>query len=1160
MHMSWSPRPLSSKNLPAAALAAALIFGAACQPDIDTDPLPPQNTTRAVFDPTTSTIPVPNSAALDADGTLRSLGMSTGADQVFNTWFDQLNGWLPETPITIPFSAALDEATLTSDNIKLYSITATGLTELPATFVYATLPAEGNPTPARATVTVVPAAPLAYGTSYGVVVTDGVKDTAGLSIRQDSAIFFALDEGPIVDEDGNIMVPQLRPAGDASDADRAADIATAKSLEGLRRVLRPFYEQLKATDVGGSKVTRDRIVTAFSWRTTVDVFTVLDSTTGTIPLPNTLAMEADGTFPARALPTLSQYNAELKVYQDAVDAGTDPLPARPERTAQVYFDQYLDGLHGWPNAVASIPVELPVSGAIDPASITADSIQLYELNADGSATRITELTVEFVAERKVIKILPTNNFKLDANYFALATRDIKTPDGKNLLPPAAVLLAMQPDPVVNAEGKSLVARVSDGQAAQIAGVQTLLKPAMAAISAEAGLGYDQLSSVWTWFTWKDPFVQFDPTTGDIPFPNAFLVNSMTGLINLPTAGVSGLQAALFQEFNTRDGFSVLGGAWLTITGELDETTLTTFTGTPNSNNGGAIGFGYVDGLPKLIAGDTGYEVKYFKDDHKLFIQPLFPLRKSVTHAAIISERIKGTNGLSVQPTPVTVFLGSPAPLVDDAGKSLVAQLDDATAATLEPARGSYKQLFELGGPLLTGDDRETIAGMFAFSTDNANTPMQRQRAMAARKVADDDAGAMVRACVATGDCIADPNYVVNPGAAYAGDFSGGAPQNFSNIAAIQFAGELESANFLDLATGTLKPYADAAAQKIGVTVYVPKTVIGTCEAPFDTIVVAHGVGGWRLSANAIANDLAASCLATVAIDFPLHGGRIAGSSNLHPKTYPAGSGANFLSADVLRTKSNFLQAASDLFTLTESIKAGELENLVTGAGDTFSGNIGYLGISLGSIIGTSVITSDPNLEVVVLNVPSGKLSYYITEMSNIGQGLRDTLTMLLMTTADSFLFAQTVSLVQWALDFVDPVSAAPYMLTSTLNVVNFDPATGMFSNAKNGADDVKVTPAKILIQMAQDDQTTPNVGTRQLYDSILMLVPAAQRPNQPLYPLEKATFNAEHAFILTTDTQAASFKASSCARRQAAAWLSSGLTTGTAAVPAALEATPCVAN
>lgn len=1165
--MSWSHR---RSNLSVAALAATMIFGAACQPNIDSDPEPTGTSTRAVFDPATSTIPVPNSAALDAkDGTLRPLGMFTGAGAVFSAWFDQLNGWLPETPITVPFSAELDQATLTSDNIKFYEIGADGaLTELPATFVYTALPE--NPTPARATVTVVPAAPLGYGKAYGVVVLNvrydsmgeeidgsGVRDMAGERVTQDSAIFFGLDAGPIVAEDQKtINVPQLRPAGDATEEEIAEAMETALSLEGLRKVLAPFYTQLKA---GGVK--REQIATAFVWRTTTDTFTVLDPATATIPLPNSLALEADGTFPAAALPALRTYNAELKVFQDAVDAGTMPLPTRPELTAQVYFDQYLDSLHGWPNAVASLPIELPLSGDIDPATLTADSVQLWERNADGSAARVTDVTVAYIPERKVIKLTPAANFKLNQDYFAFVTRDVKGGNGKPLLPPTAILLAMQPDPVLGPDGKSIVPRVNDAQAASIAGVQALLKPSMDAIRTNASLDYDQLASVWTWFTWKDPFVQFDPTTGDIPFPNAFLVNSQTGLINLPTAGASGLQAALFQEFNTRDGFSVLGGAWLTIAGELDESTLVGFTGSPASNNDGSIALGYVDGLPRLLPGDSAYTIKYFKDASKLFIQPTLPLRKSLTHAAIISDRIKGTNGLPVKPTPVTVFLGSPAPLADAEGKSLVAQLNDATAAQLEPGRNQYKQLFEVGAPLLTGDDRKSIAGMFAFSTDNANTPMQRQRAMAARKVADGGAGQMERACAAVaGGCVNDPNYVTDPGAAYAGDFSGGTPQDFSNIAAIQFAGELAVPNFLDLTTGTLKPYMDAAAQKIGVTVYVPKTVAGTCEAPFDVVLVQHGVGGWRLSANAIANDLAASCLATVAIDFPLHGGRIPGAASLHPKTYPMGSGANFLTADVLRTKNHFIQAASDVFTLTEAIRLGELEDLIPAGGGVFSGKMGYLGISLGSIIGTSVIASDPNLEVAVLNVPSGKLSYFITEDSNIGQGLRDTLTQLLMTTAESFLFAQTISLVQWSLDFVDPVAAAPYMLTNTLNVLTFDPATGMFANARANDADVKVAPAKLLIQMAANDQTTPNIGTRQLYDALLMLVAVNQRPNQPLYPLEKATFMAEHGFIGTTSTSAPSFKAASCARRQAAAWLVSGLDTGTPAVPANLEATPCVAN
>ena len=1104
----------------------ALLFGAtalgACAPDIEQKPEPPARVS-AIFDPVTSTIPLPNNAAIDpADGTLRDLPTigRMDAEGEFAAWLTQLHGWLPETGIEIPFSGELDEASLNDDTIKLYEIGAMGaLTELAKTVTYAK---RDNGT---SVVTIVPASALRPGQDYAALATTEIKDTKGDTILAPSALFVALNGSDIIDPESQaITLPQLKDSPE-----------TAASLQGLHRTLKPIIGAVEAGQVkgaGGQTLSRKQIAVAFTWKTAVDPFTVLDPATATIPLPNTLALDADGTFPAAALPALRAYNQAVQDFRD------QKIPAAPSVTAQVWFDQYLDSLHGWPTSKDSLPVELPISGDLDPATVNGDTVQLWRRTAQG-AERVEGVTVAFVKaqEGSIHKIRLTLPADLDygGDYFAFATTGIKGTNGLKLLPPAPMYMALQPHPVIDEQGNSLVSRLATPQAQAIHGVKQVLTPAMEAIKANTALTHKDLASVWSWFSWKDPFIVFDPTTGDIPIPNAFLIDATTGKVNLPTQGAQGLQLALFNELNSRDGFSVLGDAWFSVIGELDPATVTLYT----QGSEGSIAMAQRPRVvPELMGADT-IELDYVKDYNKVLIRMKRPLAKSTLHVGIVSNRLKGINGLAVKPTPLFVFLASPAPLVKD-GKSEVAQLPDANAQQLEAARMTYSALFQ-GARITTGDTAETIACAFAFTTDDHNEPLQQARARAMAKLGD----APLSAARATNDV-----YVVNPGDAswktYNGPFSDGATPDLDNIQAIQWTAEYDSVNLYAPNTAELT-YEQMTPTRVGISVFIPREVPGVCEAPFPVAITVHGIGGWRQSAAlTLANELAApqSCVASVAVDLPTHGGRAEGAMSLHPTARPMNSGAGFLSANLLQTRANFAQGAVDLAVLARVIKDGGLDAVLAQPG-LLSDKVGLAGISLGGAISQLATTIDPNLNVTALNVPPGKLTFYLTQPSDIGSGIVAALSGLGLMPG-TFAFEQTISFVQWMADVVDPQAFAPYTTKNTLKVLEYVPGgvdgdpTKPYRVLKQGPNDVSVPAAQVMVQLAKDDATTPNVGTQGLAAELGV-------------SLEKTTYTAPHGFINTDATPEGR-----CGRKQVAAWISSGLRSGTAALPPTLEATPCV--
>ena len=1135
-----------------AALLGVALAQVGCGFDIPPADAPPEPRVRAVLDPDSSTVPLPNTLAVDPDGTLPDLEVEDGdsAQQAFYDWLGELNGWLPQTPVEIPFDGELDEASLTAENVRLFRLEEGGeLTELEiAELVYATV---DDDSPARSRVTVVPADPLAPATSYGVVVTKGVQGENGVAIGEPAPIFFALHDRPIVTEGGEITIPQLED-----------DPATASDLEAVRASLEPITSRL-----GDLDLERGDVAMMFSWRTNRNVFTVLDPDTATIPLPNTLAMDEgeDGlpTFPAAALPALTQWRASLET--------DDPLP----RTAQIYFDEYLDSLHGWPNDITSLPVEVPLSGPIDEESLGPDSVQLWRAGrGDEPPARLTDVTLEYVADEdagsyKVViqpgEELAGAGLALDTDYFAFITTDVTDPQGDPIKQPSALALALQPAPLVDDQGGSLVEQASDADAQTAAGVQQLLRPFVEAIEAQTDYDYDELASVWSFYTWRDPFIVFDPLNGDIPFPNAFLIGD-DGTVDIPIPeGIDPLQRGIFEEVNTRDGFSVLGQGWVTVLGELDPASVTYYEDGQDDGELGAIAMAEVPGALPETLGPEYIELEYVPEYGKIMFRPKLPLRKGTLHAAILSDRLVGTNGLPAKPTPIFVMLASEFPLYDaDSGESLIAQLPDSAAPDLEAGRMQYSRLF-LSAQIVTGDKRDSITGAFAFTTDDVTEPLQQIHAQALARLAERAELVAERACEVddTRDCAED--LLDNSDGSfdtYTGPYLNSAPlyeggpttdeRDFSNIAQIQWAGEFDSVNFLD-GDRAIKGWDALDTARVPITVYVPKAT-AECQPPFRVLIAQHGLGSSRLfSGLGLANTMASPeyCLATVAIDSVLHGGRTEGLDTLHPTTHPEDSGDGFLGIDFVVSTNNFTQSVVDLAVLNQIIRAGGLDSLVDNtAGDDGMGDplpmfdisrVGIMGTSLGGIFSADLVTIDPELNDVVLTVAPGKLTYYLTEDSIIGENLLGPLESLGVLERGTFAFEQLISFVQWVADVVDPGAFARYTTDDTLDALVYDPMADAFSEGDG------VPAADVLAQMALDDNVAPNVSTRQLAEVLGV-------------SLEDSTYEARHGFIGTQNADDPNYAAAECARRQAAWFMRAALDDEDTTLPDELKAATCVAN
>lgn len=139
---------------------------------------------------------------------------------------------------------------------------------------------------------------------------------------------------------------------------------------------------------------------------------------------------------------------------------------------------------------------------------------------------------------------------------------------------------------------------------------------------------------------------------------------------------------------------------------------------------------------------------------------------------------------------------------------------------------------------------------------------------------------------------------------------------------------------------------------------------------YPVVLYIHGITSDRASVVALAHSLASVCVATVAIDLPLHGitsespfaaisaGNVASlyGENAPAERHfndPAGSGGQFINLAVLNnTRDNMRQSVMDLLNLNASLDSISTTLGDAGLGTLDTSNVKAVGASLGGIVGT----------------------------------------------------------------------------------------------------------------------------------------------------------------------------------------------------------------
>ena len=251
---------------------------------------------------------------------------------------------------------------------------------------------------------------------------------------------------------------------------------------------------------------------------------------------------------------------------------------------------------------------------------------------------------------------------------------------------------------------------------------------------------------------------------------------------------------------------------------------------------------------------------------------------------------------------------------------------------------------------------------------------------------------------------------------------------------------------------------------IPVLMTVPSAASGHTR-PADgwpVVIFQHGITANRTALLAIADALAAAGFAAIAIDLPLHG-ITDPSSPLGQLFYDAGfertfdvdlidnasgapgpdglidpSGAHVINLQsLLTTRGNFWQAVMDLFQLRDSLPLVDLDG--DGAGDLDNGRVGFVGHSLGSIVGVPFLAVEDGVEAATLANAGGGIARLLLGSASYGPIITAGLASAGIEPGSAE-FEQFINAFQQVLDAGDPVNFAA--MTAALHPIHLPVVVG----------------------------------------------------------------------------------------------------------------------
>jgi pimeloyl-ACP methyl ester carboxylesterase len=226
--------------------------------------------------------------------------------------------------------------------------------------------------------------------------------------------------------------------------------------------------------------------------------------------------------------------------------------------------------------------------------------------------------------------------------------------------------------------------------------------------------------------------------------------------------------------------------------------------------------------------------------------------------------------------------------------------------------------------------------------------------------------------------------------------------------------------------------------------------------PMPTLLMGHGINSSRNMGHGVANAVRDLGLIVVAVDAIGHGDH---PTNAESEGFTGMM--SFLGIDMVNLRvdgrvlrDNLRQSTADRLQLLELLVAdGDLDG--DGLDDVDEDRMGYVGISLGGIMGSEILALSERLDVAVLITAAARMTSIFAYASNMAI-MMDVMRELAGSEGGAW---QLISAIQGAIDPGDPMAYAPHVIGDRLN---------------DGA------APHVLVTMAVGDAIVPNEGTRAL--------------------------------------------------------------------------------
>lgn len=589
---------------------------------------------------------------------------------------------------------------------------------------------------------------------------------------------------------------------------------------------------------------------------------------------------------------------------------------------------------------------------------------------------------------------------------------------------------------------------------------------------------------------------FAPGNGELPIPNDVLFSGTTDLtLNIPTDDPSDMSDPQ-NAISALDGWSTHAPFSIEFRGAIDGSTIA-----PGQN---VRIFKVSVNRPEAIAGTgipaptgpvTGVEAELTAgvdfvavpaSETSIGVVPLRPLEPQASYMVVVTDSILDTNGNAVIPDSQFAVVKSPDPIPEG-----------SATAGLEPLRQLTQAM--LAASSSAGIDSDDVVLTYQFTVQSVANALVTANNAYVQVAADQGLRP-----ASSFSPLTDTSAFGLPGAAvlFKGQvtlpylLTAPTAENQTAVLDNSWVGAeqipTEQGPVPNPLAGAPITYANPLAQKTGdeivpLLVSLPKDP--GCSKPYPVMIFQHGITSNRTAMLGIADTMAATCTAVVAMDLPLHG--IDSNNQIHlglqqasggllgifegydaggvrertfgvdyinnetsapgPDGQPDPSGAHTINlTNLLVSRDNLRQAVLDLLVLEEAIPAMDVD------GDTIpdfdADNISFMGHSLGGIAGSKFVGLSDKVKVSVQATTSGSIAQMLDGSASFSPRIRAGLAAASGIPADDPAFESAV--------------LKPFLFAAQTVVDSGDPVNYA------GLAQMQATP--MLALQVQNDQVVPN--------------------------------------------------------------------------------------